>query len=170
VTGESRLTVAGYRPGGFWRMMEIMGLSYGFLLLDPHDHLYRLPVAQFDRMLSAAATARVPRFAGQRVRAVGVHVQLIDRKPTAVVRVSFHLLSFDRTGLLDAQAYTQAESRRAAAALAPALTALSPARTRAAVVDATADFAARGATWTPSKALARLIEAAALGQVPCGRL
>jgi len=44
-------------------MMEIMGLSYGFLLLDPQDYLYRLPVAPFNRMLSAPATVRVPRFA-----------------------------------------------------------------------------------------------------------
>lgn len=140
-----------------------MGLSYGLLLLDQNDHLYRLPVAQFNRMLSAPATARLPRFAGQRIRAVAIHLQLVDRRPTAVVGASFHMLQFDRAGVLDADAYHEEESRRAAAALAPA-------RTRPAVIDATETFAARGGSWTPSKAMARAIEAAALGQVRCARL
>lgn len=83
---------------------------------------------------------------------------------------SFHVLQFDPTGALDADAYQQQELRRAAATLTPALAARSPARTDSAVVDATDGFAARGGSWTPSKALARAIEAAALGRVPCARL
>ena len=122
----------------------VMGMSYCFLLLDQSDRLYRLPMARFNRMLTDPTTERLPRFAGQRVRAVGVHVQRVDRRPTAVVRASFHVLSFDKAGYFNASAYEQQELSRAEVALAPARGALRPVRSRSTVVDGTTWFAARG--------------------------
>jgi hypothetical protein len=150
---------------------HFVGLSHRLLLLDADDRIHRIAVNKFHRMLTNPTMARCPRFAGQRIRMAGVHVRLIDRKPIEVARTSFHILSFDRTGLFDAQAYLRQEFSRAEVAVAPVLNVLSTdANDRSQVVEATARFAARGGSWVPTRALERVIEDAALGRLRCKRL
>jgi len=63
--------------------------------------LYRMANTAFDRLLQDPTRCRVPELAGQRVRTVEVVVELIGRKPVAVVRWSFAVLGFDDAGCVD---------------------------------------------------------------------
>lgn len=148
-----------------------MGLSYLQLLVDQADQIYRLPVAKFERMLKSPGKELLPQFSGQRVRAIGICVRVVGRKPVEVVHMSSHVLSFDRLSRFDAEGFRRQEFSRAEVALSPALVALTPqAPIHPEVVDAEARFRARGGSWVPSRALARMIEDAALGRTKCPRI
>jgi hypothetical protein len=145
----------------------MMGLSYRIFLLDQDENLYRLPNTAFEQMLRDPTSHRFPRFAGARMRMSGVIVELLDRQPIRVVQTSFSILSFDREGYLDASAFERHQRARVELAVAPLATEPEHAGS---VVDATERFVAQGGRWAPSRALARHIDAAAMGWMKCGQL
>ena len=144
-----------------------MGISCRMYLLDQDDTLYRLPSAKFKRMLRDPTTCRLPRFAGRRVRMTDVAVELNDRQPSRVIWITFAFLAFDDDGHFDLATFDR--HQRARAELALALPTLEP-RSDEIVVDAADRFVAQGGRWTPSRALRRRIDAAAMEQVKCTRL
>ena len=144
-----------------------MGISCRMYLLDQDDTLYRLPSVKFGQMLRDPTRCRFPRFAGSRVRMADVAVELIDRRPSRVIWITFGFLAFDDEGYFDASAFDRHQRARAELALAAPSVEL---RSEGVLVDATNRFVAQGGLWTPSIALQRRIDAAALGQVKCTRL
>ena len=144
-----------------------MGISCRMFLLDKDDSLYRLPNAKFEQILRDPTSCRLARFAGSRVRMTDVAVELIDRQPICVVWITFGFLAFDEDGYFDLAAYDRHQRARAELALALPTTETKSERM---VVDATNRFVAQGSRWTPSRALQRRIDAAALDQVKCTRL
>ncbi len=148
-----------------------MGISNRTFLLDQDDRLFRLAVAQFEKMLASPAQHRYPQFAGQRVRAAQVLVQLRGRKPSAIARTSFHILAFDANGCFDVATYLRQEFSRAELAISLVLdAAASDTEPDTPVVEAAARFSARGGSWKPSRSLLRVIHDAALGELKCPRL
>jgi hypothetical protein len=148
-----------------------MSLSYRVLLVDQSDRIYRLAVAKFDEMLSNPTRHRYPHFAGQRVRAAGAVVQLVGRKPTRVVRMTFHILTFDQAGCFNAKTFNRQQFSRFEVGMAPLMSALrNEVDADTGVVDASSRFTAQGSHWVPSTILARAIDDAALGRVKCPRL
>jgi len=143
------------------------GLSFRRFLLDQDDRLYRLPNTKFEQMLRDPTSYCLLRFAGARVRMTDVAVELRDHRPVRVVRITFSFVAFDDEGHFDASAFYRHQHARAELGLAPSIAAPGSA---GAVVDAATRFVAQGGLWTPSSALQRLIDAAALGQVKCMRL
>ena len=144
-----------------------MAISCRMFLLDQDDRLYRLPSTKFEQMLRDPTNCRLTRFAGTRVRMTHVAVKLADRKPLCVVRNTFGFLTFDNEGCFDVSAFNQHQWARAELGLARSIAEPASAGT---VVDAATRFVAQGGLWTPSRALQRLLNAAALGQVKCERL
>lgn len=144
-----------------------MGISCRMYLLDQDDTLYRLPSAKFSRMLRDPITCRLPHFAGRRVRMTDVAVELFDRQPSRVIWITFAFLAFDDDGHFDLATFDR--HQRARTELALALPSLEP-KSDEIVVDAADRFVAQGGRWTPSRALRRRIDAAALEQVKCTRL
>jgi hypothetical protein len=148
-----------------------MGISYRMLLVDQSDRIYRLAVAKFDEMLSNPSRHRYPHFAGQRVRAAGAVVQLVGRKPTQVVRMTFHILTFDGAGCFNAKTFNRQQFSRFEVGITQLMSVL---RTEVdadtGVVDASSRFTAQGGQWVPSTTLARAIHDAALGRGKCTRL
>ena len=143
-----------------------MGLSCRVLLLDQNDSLVCLPGTKFERMLRDPKSLRFPAFAGTRLRMVEVIVELPNRQAIRVAWTTFGLLAFDDEGYLDASAFDRHQRARAELALAPR-----PERSSTAtVVDAADRFVAQGGRWIPSQALARRIDAAAMGSTKCPRL
>ena len=136
-------------------------------LLDEDDELYRLPNAKFGQMLRDPTSHRLVRFAGARVRMTDTAVELQNRRPIRVVRITFNYLTFDDEGCFDTSAFDR--HQRARAELGLALPIGEPGGTGA-VVDAANRFIAQGGLWAPSRILQRRIDAAALGQVKCARL
>ena len=144
-----------------------MGFSCRTFLITHDNRLGRLANAKFDRMLRDPASHRLPGFAGQRVRMATVVVELIGRKPVRVVRNTFAVLSFDDQGRVDLGRFGRQQAALAESALAPVL---AGSDTNGTVVDAASRFVAQGGTWAPSGDLARAIDSAAMGRVPCVRL
>jgi hypothetical protein len=144
----------------------MMGLSCRMFLLDQNDSLYRLANTKFAQMLQDPKS-HCFLFAGHRVRMADAIVELIDRKPIRVARLTFGILTFDKEGRFDPRAFEQQQFARAELAMVPLIAAV---ERNAKIVDAASRFVAQGGRWTPSKTLARAIEDAALGRIKCPRL
>jgi hypothetical protein len=94
-------------------------------------------------------------------------VQLVDRKPVGVVRVTFGILTFDKEGRFDSKAFQRQQFARAELGFAPAI----PADKRnSSVVDASSRFVSQGGQWAPSRTVARAIDDAAMGRIRCPRV
>src|SRR6266446_10191845 len=142
-----------------------MRVALRHFLLDRECDLYRLPSAALDRMLQSPTRHRLPRLAGQRVRSAEVAVEMMNGRPLRVVRSVFNMVTFKSDGTLVPP--LRDRHVRAHAELALALGA--PAR-HAGIAEASTRFVARGGQWTPSAAVVRRIEQAALGRQKCPRI
>ena len=144
-----------------------MGLSSRLFLLSADNTLHAMANAAFMRMLRQEAVARIPDFAGQRVRQASVIVEVMGGTPPRMVRYTFSILDINADGLLDVERLNTQQFARVDDPFAPARPALG---TGAPIVDAASRFIARGGSWEPDQRLLRRIEAAALGQVACPRV
>jgi hypothetical protein len=144
-----------------------MRLSSRLFLLSADDTLHALASTAFMRMLRREDVARVPDFAGQRVRQASIVVEVVEGKPSRMVHWTFSILDIDADGLLDVERLTTQQFARVDDPFEPAR----PVRgTGGPIVDAARRFVARGGSWEPDTRLLRRIEAAALGQVSCPRV
>jgi len=143
-----------------------MKLSSRTFLLSADDSLHALASAAFMRMLRQEKLARLPDFAGQRVRQVSSVVEMVDGKPTRTVHRTFSVLNIDADGLLDiARLNSQMVARMEDGLWSPR----SRKQGTGPIVDAADRFVARGGTWEPDERLLQAIEAASLGQLRCPR-
>lgn len=144
-----------------------MGLSSKLFLLSADDTLYALAGTAFMRMLRREDVARLPDFAGQRVRQASIVVELVDGIPSRMVHWTFSVLDIDAYGLLDVERLSAQQFARVDDPFEPA----APAQdTGGPIIDAARRFVARGGAWEPDGRLLRRIEAAALGEVSCPRV
>jgi hypothetical protein len=131
------------------------------LVFGSDDTLYRLPGTKFTGMLHNPGRYRIPLFAGQRVRMAEAVVEIQNRVPSRVVRLTYDMLTFDDEGRLDSKVFERQQAARAELAL------FEPERSRTKIVDASSRFVANGGRWLPSPSLARLVRHAALGRIKC---
>ncbi len=145
-----------------------MKLSSKIFLLSADDTLHVLANTAFMRMLRQEDLARVPDFAGKRVRQASVVVQVVDGTPARMVHSTFSILDIKDDGFLDVERLNTQQIARLDSKFGSA----SPADAIASgpVINATQRFVARGGSWEPDARLLRLIEAAALGKVLCPRV
>ena len=144
-----------------------MGLSSRLFLLSGDDTLHGLAGTAFMRMLRQEDSARLPDFAGQRVRLASLVVELADRVPRRVVHANFSIVDIGTDGLLDVARLNAQQIARVESFMAGVL---GEPRREAAVVDAATRFVARGGSWQPDHQLLRRIEDAALGRFRCSRV
>ena len=145
----------------------MMGLSSKLFLLSADDTLHALASRAFMRMLRREEVARVPYYAGKRVRQASIVVEVVDGKPSRMVHWTFSVLDIDADGLLDVERLSAQQFARVDDPLEPA----GPDKGKGGpIIDAARRFVARGGSWEPDKRLLRRIEAAALGQVACPRV
>jgi hypothetical protein len=151
-------------------VVDMGSTSVRFVLVDSSDEIFRLPQARFDRMLSCPSRESLPEFAGQRVRAAEVVVQVENRRPVYVCRVIFHYLHFGHEGELDCDRYMKDEVTVMEAG--SRYFNLKPPDPR--VIEAAQRFAAlrrdHSVWWRPSPELEEAIIQAALGHAKCRRL
>ena len=144
-----------------------MKLSSKLFLLSADDTLHALANSAFLRMLRREDVARVPDFAGQRVRRASIVVAVVDGAPSRMVHSTFSILDIGADGFLDVERLNTRQIARLGAWFARS----NPDEgTRDPVIDASDRFVARGGTCEPDARLLRRIEAAALGQVSCRRV
>ncbi len=144
-----------------------MGLSSRLFLLSADDTLHALASTAFMRMLRREDVARVPDFAGQRVRQASVVVEVGDGTPWRMVHWTFSILDIDADGLLDVERLNAQQFARVDDPFEPARSVPGSAGP---IVDAATRFLARGGSWEPDERLLRRMAAAALGQVSCPRV
>jgi hypothetical protein len=147
-----------------------MGLAIRILLVDRDNHIYRMGTAKFDAMSRYPTRHPFPLFAGQRVRASEVIVELRNRVAVEIVRTTLGILTFDAAGQFDPATYERQQVSRFELAVAPIIGSTSDVDDNTVVVDAETRFIARGGGWTPSRALASAMRDAALSHVKCPRL
>ena len=144
-----------------------MGLSSRLFILSADETLHALAGTAFMRMLRHEEIARVPAFAGQRVRQASAVVELLNGSPLRMVHCTFSILEFGADGMLE----TERLNTQQLARLDDLMKFAKPTQGKdSPVIDATARFVARGGSWVPDERLLRRIEAATLGQVSCPRV
>ena len=143
-------------------------LSSKVFLLSGDDTLHVLAGTAFMRMLRHEGLARVPDFAGQRVRQASVVVQVVDGTPSRMVHSTFSILDIKVDGFLDVERLNTQQIAR----LDVRFDRSSPVDRVAGgpVIEAAQRFVSRGGSWEPDARLLRRIEAVALGLVPCPRV
>lgn len=144
-----------------------MGLPSKLFLLSADDTLHTLASTPFMRMVRREDIARVPDFAGMRVRQASVVVEPVDDKPSRVLHWTFSVLDIDADGMLDVERLRAQQFARVDDLLEPEGPNLG---NGGPIIDAARRFVARGGSWEPDKRLLRRIEAAALGQTTCPRV
>ena len=144
-----------------------MKLSSKMFLLSADDKLHALANTAFIRMLQREDVARVPDFAGQRVRQASIVVQVVDRSPTRMVHCTFCVLDITAEGLLDVERLNAQQIARLDERFERFNSSKDIGRP---VVDAASRFVSRGGSWEPDERQLRSIEAAALGRVSCPRV
>lgn len=144
-----------------------MGVALRILLLDDNDDVHRLSTSTFEQMIDNPSSYPLPRFAGARVRMASVLVELVDRKPTRVIRVTYSMLTFDSQGCLDSNSFNRQQWALAESVLGKGIPPSDPAPD---IIDAATRFIARGGHWAPSPRVADRIDQTALGHLKCNRL
>jgi hypothetical protein len=136
-------------------------------ILGPDDTLYRLANAKFLRIVDDPESRRVKRFSVQRVRMVGVIVELHERRPRPVIRLVYQMLGIDDEGRLDSAAFI----RQGAALTELAVDRVSgqSARPGETIVDASSRFVSQGGRWQPSPSLEQEILRPTLDELKCER-
>lgn len=148
-----------------------MAMAYQMFLIDADDHLHRLPISKFEDMLAQPSAHPVPQFAGQRIRAANVLVEVVNRVPTSVRRITYQVMTFDEDGWFNVPRFRHQQFGEFQESLARrnlSVTRLPIGGKN--VVNAASRFAARGGTWVPSADLAEAIQSAALGRLKTRRL
>lgn len=144
-----------------------MGMSVRTILLDSGDQIFLLPNTVFRKMLTDPEAHPLKQFAGQCVRCAEVIVELQNRRPVRIVRVSYVLLRFNPEGVLDRARIEQ----ETVAVLSEALFGSRQEDEAVSnVVDATNRFIVRGGRWRPDADLTRAIHDAAMGRTRIWRL
>ncbi len=145
-----------------------MSLSSKLFLLSADGTLHALSNAAFMRMLRRESIARIPEFAGRRVRQASIVVALVNGgTPTQIVRCTFSILDIDEHGVLDLARWNAQQIARVADPFAPDRP---DCGSLPQVIDAASRFIARGGSWEPDQALLHRIEQTALLELSCPRV
>ena len=140
-----------------------MTFSVRIFIVAPDDNLYRVAGTKFTAMINDPENHPLLRFAGQRIRMAEAIVELDNRAPRGIYRLSFGMLRFDDYGMLDIKALMRQNFALFEAFVdQPAISNT--------VVDAESRFVAQGGKWQPTPAVEHRIRQAALGKVECKRL
>jgi hypothetical protein len=78
-----------------------MGVSLRIYIVNDNDHLHRIPLAKYERLLESNSMERLLKYAGQRVRFASVFIEMVNRKPVEILRIQYAYLKFDSEGRLD---------------------------------------------------------------------
>lgn len=137
-----------------------MSVTFRVFFLDDEDHVHRIPLKRFERMiLRHDSSEKFPEFADRRVRYALVAVRLIGGRPLSVERVDYAILQLDSEGRLD-----EKEWRRGTQLAVNMLPSYSGERDET-VIDATRQFSKkrydREFRWKPT----REVEGALVGAI-----
>jgi hypothetical protein len=141
-----------------------------YFLVTDEDEIIRLSNARFERLSSNPPTDHLVEFTDQRVRWAGIIVELENRKPSKILRITYGYLHFNSNGGLDVMRYLQ----DAAVVVAAGFPNIFFGETPPNVINARQEFAKRQRDhrvwWKPNATLERQIWDAAMDQCKYRRL
>ena len=149
--------------------MDNRPLSVRNFVLDDEDHIYRLAVSKASAMLRDPEAHLYPQFAGKRVRATQVFVELEGSHPVRITRMIHFILTFDENGQLKKELHMRQEMARYnlyVKATYPAEGESEDGR----VVDVKDRFLTTGGQWKPTPVLEERLCDAAQGKLKCHRV
>ncbi len=140
-----------------------------FFVSDDNE-IFRIPNTKFERLLKGSFEKNTERFAGKRVRAAEIVVQLENRKPIQVLRAIYYYLHFNEKGILDYDRFMKDGGIVANAGIPDIFTE----KVQGNLINAQQEFAKRQRDhtvwWKPSMQLERNILDASLDEFKCKRL
>jgi hypothetical protein len=137
-----------------------MGASVRYYIFEDDDTIRIIPTARFIRLTTDRSTDRLPEYAGQRVRFVEIHLDFVERRPTAVRNAYFGRMRFDRRGRFDVSEWNEvlmAGVDKYLARFEP------PGDAREQRAQAERQRIKRAHEWKPSRSLRSRLNSAALG-------
>lgn len=144
-----------------------MGFSSKLFLVSADDTVHALSNAAFMRMLCRESVARIPEFAGQRVRQASIVVAVVNGVPTRIVRCTYAILDIDEDGVLDVERWNAQQFARVGDPFAPER---KDRGSMPEIIDAACRFIARGGSWEPDQTLLHRIEETSLLKLACPRV
>ena len=144
-------------------------LSVRNFVLDEKDHIYRLALSKASAMLRDPEAHLYPQFAGKRVRATQVFVELEDGRPARITRMIHFVLTFDEHGVLKKELHMRQEMARYNLYIKVTHPAEGESEDER-VVDVKDRFLTSGGQWKPTAVLEDRLRDAALGKVKCQRV
>ena len=140
-----------------------------FFVSDDNE-IFRIPNTKFERLLKGSFEKNTERFAGKRVRAAEIVVQLENRNPIQVLRAIYYYLHFNEKGILDYDRFMKDGGIVANAGIPDIFTK----KVQGNLINAQQKFAKRQRDhtvwWKPSMELERNILDASLDEFKCERL
>jgi len=79
-----------------------MGLGFRVFFVDENDSLRRVSLAQYESLFRGDPGARLPEYAGKRVRCAVVVLNVEERKPQSIAWIDSLIVPFDDEGKIDA--------------------------------------------------------------------
>ena len=140
-------------------------LSVRNFLLDDQDRIYRLALSKSVAMLLDPEANPYAQFAGKRVRATQVSVELAASHPTRITRLVYFVFTFDANGILNKELHMRQEMARYSLHV-NAVSSNEDAR----VLNVKDHFLASGGQWKPTAVVEARIRDAALGKLKCHRV
>ena len=142
-----------------------MGTGLRIFLIHDHDTLQRLSVSRYERLLRRERNEIHPEYAGKRIRYAIAILTLAGRKPLAINRIDYSVLSFDSEGRID----TSDQKRQARLAI-DSFPPLQQDQDSGQIIDARKRFAKKRYDnqfkWTPNPATEAAIISAIFGDSP----
>lgn len=142
------------------------GYATRLLLLDNLDHLYRLSLADFERMRKGASGRTISQFASETLRAAQVEIALQNRRPAHVLGITTFAIDFDDSGRMDRSGYEKAQQ----AVAVNALDAVSRRSEGGSGGNTSSSSVCYRGSWKASERQLEFIYQAALGRISCRRL
>jgi hypothetical protein len=134
------------------------------------DEIFRVPNTKFEKLLRGSFEEKTERFAGKRVRAAEIIVQLENRRPLQVLRAIYYYLHFNEKGILDYDRFMKDGGIVANAGI-PNIFAE---KVQGNLINAQQEFAKRkrdhSVWWKPGVQLESNILDASIGEFKCKRL
>jgi hypothetical protein len=142
-----------------------MGIGIRLYIVEDGDSLKRIPFNRYERMLRGMPGETLPQYAGRRMRSICAAIELVNRKPTEILRLDYAYLWFDSEGKLD-----RSEFEKSLSLSIDLLAGVKPIDPKRKVIDASHRFAEKRYkdqfTWSPSPEIEAAIITSIFGVKP----
>lgn len=141
-------------------------VSVRYFFVSDNNEIFRVPATKYERMLTGSIEGKAERFAGKRVRAAEIIVEIENRTPILVRHTIYYYLHFNNNGILDYDSYRKSHGALFAAKFSDH----SAENNQSNVINAQLIFAKKRLRWEPSMQLERNILDASIDEFKCERL